>query len=59
MEDIDLLKSMFKDDILVYKKKYCDDIYGTLPAESLKAMGVTVSLFLNNKYGDQIANMEY
>lgn len=36
-----------------------DDIYGTLPAESLKAMGITVRLFLNNKNGDQLTNMEY
>ena len=36
-----------------------DDIYGTLPAESLKAMGITVRLFLNNKDGDQLTNMEY
>lgn len=36
-----------------------DNIYETLPAESLKAMGITVRLFLNNKNGDQLTNMEY
>lgn len=36
-----------------------EEIYGTLPAESIKAMGLTVRLFLNNKNGDQLTNMEY
>ena len=36
-----------------------NNIYGTLPAESLKAMGIKVRLFLNNKNGDQLTNMEY
>lgn len=36
-----------------------DDICRTLPLESLKAMGITVRLLLNNKYGDQLTNMEY
>ncbi len=32
-QDIDLLKSMFKDDFAVYKKKYCDEIYGTIKSD--------------------------
>ncbi|MCR5506595.1 MAG: hypothetical protein K6F04_01965 [bacterium] len=32
--DVELLKSMFKDNMLVYKKKYCDEIYGTMKSDN-------------------------
>ena len=32
-KDVDTLKSMFKKDMALYKKKYCDEIYGTIKAD--------------------------
>ncbi|MBP3615682.1 MAG: hypothetical protein J6J27_02095 [Alphaproteobacteria bacterium] len=65
VSDIALLKSMFKNNLNEYKKKYCDEIYGTIKSDGecylnigIGASFKTISKIKEFKVGDHVSCSE-